>query len=110
MSLTEVLHAPGITSSTTSFATPAPTHEEAVGLRKFEHASVQANLTSQSKEVVIAEDFTMQMHIVNVGKEAVLLAGIEGILPSGFEVVKKPDQFNLENSDMNMKGKRLNSY
>jgi KaiC/GvpD/RAD55 family RecA-like ATPase len=108
MSLTEVLHAPGITSSTTSFATPAPTHEEAVGLRKFEHASVQANLTSQSKEVVIAEDLSIQMHIVNVGKEAVLLAEIEGILPSGFEVVKKPDQFNLENSHMNMKGKRLN--
>jgi KaiC/GvpD/RAD55 family RecA-like ATPase/tetratricopeptide (TPR) repeat protein len=108
MSLTEVLHAPGITSSTTSFATPAPTNEEAVGLRKFEHAIVQANLTSQSKEVVIAEDFLLQMHIVNVGKEAVLLAGIEGILPSGFEVVKKPDQFSLENSHVNMKGKRLN--
>jgi KaiC/GvpD/RAD55 family RecA-like ATPase/tetratricopeptide (TPR) repeat protein len=107
MSLTEVLRAPGITSSTTSFSTPTPTHEEAVGLKKFEHASIQTNLITQSKKATIAEDFSVQVQIVNVGKEAVLLAGIDGILPAGFEIVRKPDQGDLENSHLDMKGRRL---
>ena len=51
MSLTEVLHAPTIISATTSFSTPTATHEQAVGLERFENADIQANLIPREQEV-----------------------------------------------------------
>jgi len=107
MSLTEVLHAPTIASTTTSFSTPTPTHEEAVGLERFEHANVQANLILHEKEIRVGEDFTLEMQIVNVGKEVVLLAKVEEILPAGFQLVGKPDYCYFEDMYLAMKGKRL---
>ena len=43
VSLTEVLHAP-IIVSTTALPSPTPTPEKAVGLEKFEHADIHANM------------------------------------------------------------------
>ncbi len=108
MSLTEVLHAPTVASSTTSFSTPTPTHEKAVGLEKFEHAAIEANLVLSSKEAKAGENFNLEMQIVNVGKEAALLAKVEEILPPGFELVAKPDYCHFEDAYLDMKGKKLN--
>jgi KaiC/GvpD/RAD55 family RecA-like ATPase len=107
VSLSEVLYAPTITSSTTSFVTPTPSHETAVGLEIFEHANVQARLVQHEKEIKVGEDFNLEMQIVNVGKEAVLLAQIEEILPSGFQLVEKPNYCYFEDAYLDMKGKRL---
>ena len=46
VSLTELFHAPLAVSSTASFAGPAPTYEQPVGLERFEHADIQANLVA----------------------------------------------------------------
>ena len=107
VSLTEVLHAPTIASTTTSFSTPAPTLERAVGLEIFEKANVQAKLILRVEEVRVAEDFNLRLQIVNVGKQTVLLAKVEGILPPGFELVAKPSYCYLEDMHLNMMGKRL---
>ena len=107
MSLTEVLHAPTIASTTTSFSTPTPTHEKAVGLERFEHAAIEANIVLSSKEAKAGENFNLEMQIVNVGKEAVLLAKVEQLLPEGFELVAKPSDCHVEDAYLNMKGKRL---
>jgi len=53
VSLSEVLHAPTITSTTNSFSTPTSTHEQAAGLERFEHADIQANLILTVKEVTV---------------------------------------------------------
>ena len=108
MSLTEVLHVPTASSTTTSFSTPTPTHEKAVGLEKFEHAAIEANLVLSSKEAKAGEDFNLEMQIANVGKEAALLAKVEEILPPGFEPVAKPDYCRFEDAYLDMKGKKLN--
>ena len=107
MSLSEVLHAPTITSSTAGFVTLTPSEESAVGLERFEHANVQANLVQQVKEIKVGEDFNLEIQIVNVGKEGVLLARVEEILPTGFEPVAKPDYCHFEDAYVDMKGKRL---
>ena len=107
VSLSEVLHAPNITSSTASFVTITPSHERPVGLERFEHANVQANLILREKEIRVGEDFNLEMQIVNVGKETVLLAKGEEILPAGFELVDKPSYCYFEDVYLNMKGKRL---
>jgi len=107
VSLSDVLHAPAITSSTASFVTPTPSEEMAVGLERFEHADVQANLIQQVKEIRVGEDFNLEMQVVNVGKEAVLLTKVEQILPRGFQLIAKPDYCRLEDAYLDMKGKRL---
>ncbi|MGD8545911.1 MAG: ATPase domain-containing protein, partial [Candidatus Bathyarchaeota archaeon] len=107
LSLTEVLQAPTIMSTTTSFSTPTPTHEKAVGLERFEHENIQADLNLNTEEAKIGEDFNLDVQLANVGKETVLLHRIEGIVPEGFELVSKPDYCRLKDRYLDLKGKRL---
>jgi len=106
VSLTEVLHAPSIVSATTSFLTPTPTHEEAVGLERFEHANIQAHLTA-SEQVVVGEELEIQLDLVNVARNFGLLVRAENVVPSGFKAVKLPEQYELLNGSLNLRGKRL---
>jgi KaiC/GvpD/RAD55 family RecA-like ATPase/type II secretory pathway predicted ATPase ExeA len=107
MSLGDVLHAPTMASSTASFVMLTPSEEMAVGLEKFEHADIQAKLIQHNKEIRVGEDFALKMQIANMGKEPVLLTKIEEILPSGFQLVAKPTNCEIEDSHLKMKGKRL---
>jgi len=107
VSLSKVLRVPAVTSSTASFAMLTPGEERAVGLERFERADVQAKLIQDAKEIKIGEDFNLEMQIANVGKEAVQLAKLEEIVPSGFQLVVKPDYSKFEDTYLDMKGKRL---
>jgi hypothetical protein len=107
VSLTEILHAPTIVSTTAAFTTPTPTKEEAVGLERFEHADVQANLIVRQKELRIGENLSVELELVNAGKGSALLAKVTEIVPKGFEVTEKPENCRVEDSYINMKGKRL---
>jgi KaiC/GvpD/RAD55 family RecA-like ATPase len=107
ISLSEVLHAPAITSSTASFATMSLSEEKAVGLERFAHADVQAKLVQNGRDIKIGQDVSLEIQIVNAGKDPVLLTKIEGIVPPGFQLVGKPDYCSFENSSLIFSGKRL---
>jgi len=107
VSLTEVLHAPTIASTTTSFSTPTPTQEQAVGLERFEHADIQANLILRVKEVKVGEDIDLEIELINAGKAPALLIKVEKVIPESFEIKKVPEIYRVEDSFINMKGKRL---
>ncbi len=107
LSLSEVLHAPTITSSTASFVTLTPSEEKAVGLERFEQADVQVRLIQPEKEVRIDEEFTIEMQIVNVSKEAVLLTRAEDTLPAGFHLVSKPSYCQIKGAHLDIRGKLL---
>ena len=107
VSLTEVLHAPSIVSSTTVFPTPTPTHEEAVGSERFEHADIQANVIARQKELKVGENLHLEIELVNAGKGAALLTKLTEILPEGFELIEKPETYRVEDRSLNMKGRRL---
>jgi hypothetical protein len=107
ISLTEVLHAPTIVSTTTAFTTPAPTKEEAVGLERFEHADMQANIIARQKELKVGEDLDLEIELVNAGKGPALLIKVTEIIPEGFDLAQKPEAYRVEDSYLNMKGKRL---
>ena len=107
LSLSEVLHAPTIVSTTTAFQTPNPTHESAVGLERFEHADIQANLITRQKELKIGENLNLEIELVNAGKGPALLTKITELIPEGFEVTETPEMYRVEDSYLNMKGKRL---
>jgi tetratricopeptide (TPR) repeat protein/KaiC/GvpD/RAD55 family RecA-like ATPase len=107
ISLTRVMQAPTIATSTSSFAAPTPTSEASVGLEKFEHANVQANLVTTLKEVKVGESFCLSVEFVNAGREPALLLRVEDFVPKDFVVVKKPEIYRIEESCLNMKGKQI---
>lgn len=107
VSLVEVLHAPSIVSSTKSFTTPTPTNEEAVGLERFEHADVQANVIVHPKELNVDESLDLEIELVNAGKAPAVLTKITEVVPKGFKLTEKPEIYRVEDSYINMKGKRL---
>lgn len=107
LSLSEIFHAPAITSSTTSFSALNPRAETAVGLERFEHADIQTNLVQCETETKIGSTVTLEIQLVNVGKEAVSLIRIENLVPAGFQLVGKPDYCQFEDSQLTMRGKRL---
>ncbi len=108
MSLTEVLHAPTSTSTTTSFSTPTPTREQAVGLERFERADIQANLVFRAREAKVGDDIEFRIEMINAGKTPALLVKVDETVPEGFELKEVPEIYTIEDSYINMKGKRLN--
>jgi len=104
---TEILKAPTIVSATPTISAPIPKREEAVGLEGFEHANIQANLFIRLKEVKVGEDINLEIELVNAGKRPALLVKTEQIIPEGFEIREKPEIYRVEDSYLNMKGKRL---
>ncbi|MFB0567833.1 MAG: tetratricopeptide repeat protein [Candidatus Bathyarchaeia archaeon] len=105
-SLSEVLHAPPIASTTASFTTPTPSHENSVGLERFEQANIQAQLIVP-EEVTVGEDLTVQLDLVNVGKNSGLLVRVDNLVPKGFKVTEAPRQYTMEDELLDMGGKRL---
>jgi hypothetical protein len=107
LSLSEVLHAPSIVSTTTAFTTPVPTKEEAVGLERFEHADIQANVIVRQKEAKVGELLSLLIELVNAGKAPALLIKVNEAIPEGFELGEKPETYRVEDSYIDMKGKRI---
>ncbi len=108
VSLSEVLQAPSIISTTSAFNTPTPTFERAVGLDRFEHAAVQASLITAQKELKVGEDLDLEIELVNAGRGPAQLVKLEEVIPEGFELTEKPELYRVEGSYLNMKGKQLN--
>ena len=107
VSLSQVMKAPAIASTTQSFAVPTQTNEVSVGLEQFEHANIQANLVAQVKEVKVGESFCLSVEFVNAGREPALLMRVDDFVPADFVVVKKPEFYRIEETTLNMKGKQL---
>jgi hypothetical protein len=107
LSLSEVLHAPSIVSTTAAFNTPGPTHESAVGLEKFEHADVHANIIVNRSELKVGETLDLEIELANAGRGIALLDKIEGAIPDGFEIAEKLHTYRVEGCNVNMKGRRL---
>lgn len=105
-SLSEVLHAPTIASSTTGLITPAPSSEKAVGLNEFEHTSIQSHLTIP-EEVAMEEEFEIQLDLVNVAKSPGLLVRIANFIPKELKVSEAPSNLTIENGSIELGGKRF---
>lgn len=106
-SLTEVLQASPIISTTSAFATPTQSHEQPVGLGRFEHADVQANVITGKRDLKVGEDLDLELELVNSGRGVAQLVKMEEIIPEGFELVEKPDAYRVEDTYLNMKGRPL---
>jgi KaiC/GvpD/RAD55 family RecA-like ATPase len=107
LSLSDVFHAPAVTSSAGNFTMLNPSHEIAVGLDRFEHADIQMKIVQEAEKISVGDDINVKLQFVNVGKEAVLLVRIENVLPADFQLIEKPDNFSFENMQLVSMGKRI---
>ena len=109
ISLTSVLNDPAITATTKSFSAPTPTHEEAVGFERFEHAELEANL-AVTDEATVNEQIEVKLDIVNVGRQKALLLRVRDLVPPSFTLISPPSELDNEGDMINMKGKRLEPF
>jgi hypothetical protein len=107
LSIEDVLHTPSIVSTTSSFSAPTPKSEQAVGSERFEHADIQANLIIRQKELKVGENLIIELELVNAGKGSAILTKVTQVIPKGFEVAEKSENCRVEDSNINLKGKRL---
>lgn len=109
MSLAEVFLAPDIVSTTKAFSSPTPTQEAAVGLDRFEHADVQATMIAKPKELHVGQELVLEIELVNAGRGAAQLTTVEDTVPKGFMVVQEPEKYRMEDSQINLRGRRLDA-
>jgi hypothetical protein len=109
MSLAEVFLAPDIVSTTKAFSSPTPTQEAAMGLDRFEHADVQATMIAKPKELHVGEELVLEIELVNAGRGPAQLTKVESMVPEGFVVVQEPEKFRMEDSQINLRGRRLDA-
>jgi len=107
LSLGELLTVPGEASSTRVISTPGMSVEEPVGLLKFEREFIQANLIVPKKEVVVGEDWGLEIQLANLGKNAAFLIRVEEVIPEGFDLIEKPEKCIVNDGVLNLKGRKL---
>jgi hypothetical protein len=109
LSLTEVLRAPDVVSTTMAFSTPTPARERAAGIERFEHADIQATLVAKPKELHVGQELNLEIEMVNAGRGAAQLTKIEETIPKGFVIVQEPEMYRMDDRQINLKGRRLDA-
>lgn len=109
VSLTEALRAPDIVSTSAGFTAPTASHETATGLERFEHAYVQSNLMARPRDLHVGQDVSIVIEIVNAGKGTAQLTKVEDMVPRGFDLVTEPERYRVEDTYINMRGRRLDA-
>ncbi|HIJ17689.1 MAG TPA: hypothetical protein HA364_07945 [Thermoplasmata archaeon] len=107
VSLMQVLEAPTGLSSTTVFGAPTPTQETAAGLDRFAHADIQATVIGRPTQLNVGEDLSLEIELVNAGRGSAQLTKVEQAIPKGFDVQEVSQMYRVEDSYLNMKGRRL---
>ena len=107
VALTDVFLAPDVASTTTAFSSPMAAHDAAAGLDRFEHADVQATLVAKPKELHVGQELSLEIELVNAGRGAAQLTKVEETVPKGFVIVQEPEKYRMEDSQINMRGRRL---
>jgi hypothetical protein len=81
--------------------------DQAVGLERFEGATVVGNIGLREKEVGVGSEITLELEMANVGKTTATLLKLENLAPEGFELDRQRIPHRVEDNYIDMKGKRL---
>ena len=86
----------------------APSGERPVGVEIFRSAYVQANLVASSSNPKIGEPLNLSIELANAGMSPAQLVKVEKVVPDGFELVRKPGEFLIQEAQhLMLKGRRL---
>lgn len=83
--------------------------DKAPGLEKLRDAHIRGSVSVSSTELNAGEALTLDLRIVNVGKETATLARIEDVAPGGLDFVKEKTPYSIEDRSINLRGKRLDN-
>jgi hypothetical protein len=78
-------------------------------LDRFEHADVQATLFAKPKELNVGQELSIEIELVNAGRGSARLTKVERMVPKGFVIVHEPERCRVEDSYINLKGRRLDA-
>lgn len=106
-SLSQLLHAPSISSSTMSFNVPTPTHENAVGHQRFDDADLRAKILVKFEEFSSGEDFELLIEVFNAGSVSASLVRVEDLIPEDFQVSEVSGFYKYADEVLDMKGKMV---
>ena len=109
VSLTEILQAPDNMATIGALPSVASTLEKATGLSRFEHADVQATLIAKPKELRVGQELILDIELVNAGRGSAQLTKVEETVPKGFVIVQEPEKYRMEDSQINLRGRRLDA-
>jgi len=109
LSLVDVFVAPDMVQTTRAFTSPGPTVETAAGLDRFEHAEIRATLIAKPKNLHVGEELSLEIELVNAGRGPAQLTKVEATVPEGFVVVQEPEKYRMEDSQINLRGRRLDA-
>lgn len=94
-------------SSGVSVAPVSLTRDQALGLERFEIASIVGNLIAAERDLNVGSDFAFELEIANIGRTAAMLIKLENIAPGGFELDRQKNPYRIEDNFVDLKGKRL---
>ena len=80
---------------------------QAVGLQRFETATVVGNATVESHEVAAGSRFDLELEMVNCGKTVARLLKLENLVVEGLNVDTTKGIPGFENGLIDLKGRRL---
>jgi hypothetical protein len=109
VSLTEILQAPDNMATIGTLPSIASTLEKAAGLDRFAHADVQVTLVAKPKELHVGQELVLEIELVNAGRGAAQLTKVEETVPKGFMVIQEPEKYRMEDSQINLRGRRLDA-
>jgi len=107
VSLRDLLTAPIDALSPQAISAPRLTVEQPVGLLKFEHAFLQGKLIVQEREILVGESFSVQIQLLNLGKDSAFLLRAKDLIPDEFVLVEKPEKCATKDGLLDLKGRRL---
>ena len=76
---------------------------------RFEHAEIQATLVARPKDLLVGEDFSLEIELVNAGRGFAQLTKVEDVIPHGFDVKEVSEKYRIEDSYLNLRGRRLDA-
>jgi len=109
MSLGQILAAPAEASSTLMISAPTLTVEEPYGVKKFEGALIEAQLSTNKKELLVGEELRLELDLANLGKETAYLNMLEEINPEEFDLVERPQRSVVVNGSIKFRSKKLSA-
>jgi tetratricopeptide (TPR) repeat protein len=83
------------------------THERTVSPESLECTDVQSNVTATPRELKLGESLELEIEVINSKEGTVLLTRIAEVIPEGFAIVRKPEEYRMEGNCLNLKKKRL---
>ncbi len=95
------------TASTGSLVSATLRGRQPSGVERFEEAYVVGDMNIPQRELSVGSDFTIELEAANVGRTPATLVKLQDIVPEGLELDSQRTPHRIEDSFVDLEGKRL---